>query len=138
MTEVCEKSPEMRELAKKVLKDREDLAWIRDARVRIGYETSDKEKRSKGKNVFGECTKVKEKYKPWTPYDFLITFYTPNTDLLTEEQREILMYHELLHVGMRPTGAYYVVPHDVEDFKAVLDKYGVDWAHVEVGDMDGT
>ena len=50
---------------------------------------------------------------------------------MSDEQMEILLYHELLHVGMDDTGEevkYIVNPHDVEDFRAVIDRYGIDWA----------
>jgi hypothetical protein len=59
-----------------------------------------------------------------------------NTEGLTEEQMRNLMYHELLHGGMDDkTGEpkYKVTPHDVEDFRSVIDQYGTDWAVVSGG-----
>jgi hypothetical protein len=55
----------------------------------------------------------------------------PNVDGMTERQLEILMYHELLHVGMTEDGEdvkYIVNPHDVEEFRTIIDKYGIDWS----------
>ena len=60
-----------------------------------------------------------------------VSNYCPNVSGMSDEQMEILLYHELLHVGMDDTGEevkYIVNPHDVEDFRAVIDRYGIDWA----------
>ena len=124
-------SKEYAELAEEVINEHEDLQWIKDAGISIGYLGSDKEKKSKQRAVLGECIKVKDLYKAYIPHDFLIVIYEPNTQELTEEQLKILLYHELLHVGMNDSGTetrYVVNPHDVEDFRAVLDRYGMDWA----------
>ena len=50
---------------------------------------------------------------------------------MNDKQIEILIYHELRHVGVNDSGiepSFYVVPHDVEDFKDILQKYGFEWA----------
>jgi hypothetical protein len=45
---------------------------------------------------------------------------------------EILLYHELLHVGIKEDGEgeyiYSVNPHEIEDFKTIINQYGMDWA----------
>lgn len=138
MTEVCEKSEGMRELAEDVIRRRKELELLREGDIRIGYEMSSKDKKKGGHSVFGECRKVPEHFRPWVPYDFVIIFYEPNVSMLDDKQREVLMLHELLHIGVSPTGNYKIVPHDVEDFSAILDEYGLDWALHEVGDMSGT
>ena len=54
--------------------------------------------------------------------------------LLTETgdcEVHILLYHELLHVGVNERSGemvYVVNPHDVEDFRTIIDRYGIDWA----------
>lgn len=124
-------SKEYAELAEQVITEHEDLHWIREAGIGIGYLSSDKEKKSKGRVTFGECIKVKDLYKAYIPHDFVIVIYEPNAAELSAEQLKILLYHELLHVGMNDSGTetrYVVNPHDVEDFRAVLDRYGMDWA----------
>lgn len=104
-----------------------------NAGLRIGCCMSDKEKKSKGRRVFGECQKVPEEWQGFCPYDFLITFYEPNIAGMTDEQMHILAVHELLHIGVDVdelgivTGTR-VVPHDMEDFGAVVRRYGVDWS----------
>lgn len=51
---------------------------------------------------------------------------------MTEKQLEILLFHELLHIGIEPADDggenYSIIPHDMEDFKIVIDKYGTDWS----------
>lgn len=139
--ETVSKSPELRQLGDKIIKEHADLHWIKDSRIRIGYCESDLDKRKGGGLVYAECHKVRPLYQAYVPYDFIIVFYTPNADLMTDAQRDILMYHELLHVGMDPTGSLRLIPHDIEDFKAILDQYGMLWDMPEElrgADLDGT
>lgn len=124
-------SEEYSGLAEKVIDEHKDLNWLRKIGVRIGYLSSGREKRKGRKYVLGECIKVPDLYRPYVPHDFLIVIYRRNTIALTEKQMEILMYHELLHIGIDEAGEelkYIVNPHDIEEFKAVADKFGVDWA----------
>lgn len=136
--EVCEKSKELRELGRRVIRDRPDLAWIRECRVRIGYAMSSKQKTKDDRIIFAECYKVKPLWQAFIPYDFVIVFYEPNTMMMDNQQQEILMYHELLHIGMEDNGSLKIRPHDIEDFRVILDEYGMDWNAVEVGDMRGS
>lgn len=129
--EIVEKSEAYKNLMNEVIEEHEDLHWIRNADVSICVLQSDREKRAAGgRIVYGECMKVKPVYKPFCPYDFLIVVYEPNIEGFTDHQLRILMYHELLHVGIDETGEelkYVVNPHDIEDFRTVIDQYGLDW-----------
>ena len=138
MSEVCERSKELRQLGRQVLRDRPDLAWIREAKIRIGYAMSSKDKKKDDRIIFAECYKVKPLWQAFIPYDFVIVFYEPNVMMMDHDQREILMYHELLHIGMEDSGHLKIRPHDIEDFRVILDEYGMDWNAVEVGEMDGS
>lgn len=126
--EKAEISEKYKALADKVIEDREDLHWLRNADVTIGYIESDRAKVSKGRAVMGECIKVKDLYRAYIPHDFLIVIYIQNVLGLSEQQLEILMYHELLHVSVNEKGVKSVAPHDIEDFENILDKYGLKWA----------
>ena len=48
-----------------------------------------------------------------------------------DKQMEILIYHELLHVGVEEKDdgnvIYFIVPHDLEEFTKVIDQYGEGW-----------
>lgn len=123
---MVEKSTEMRRLANKVIREHEDLHWIREAQIRIGFAMSDREKRNNQKVIYGECHKVPPLWSAWVPYDFCIVFYA-DAGLMDEEQLEILMWHELKHVGTDSAGTPMIVPHDIEDFYAIINEHGLGW-----------
>ena len=117
-------------IATKVIVQEPALADIRKSGATIIYLSSDKQKTAKGKIVCAECEKVADKNKWAIPCDFTITVYEPNCIGFTEEQLYILLFHELLHVGIDFDGEnerYYIRPHDYEDFKLIIDRYGTDW-----------
>lgn len=120
-------------IAEKLIETEPELAYIKKSRVRIAYLESDQAKKSdKEKLVLGECEKVAAKNKWAISYDFTITLFKNNLVGLSAEQIRIVMFHELLHVGIE-LGAdgeeiYSVRKHDLEDFKLIIDKFGTDWA----------
>lgn len=118
-------------MGKKLIGSEKLLQDIAESSVRIAYLSSDMEKKKGDKLVLGQCEKIPEKYKWSVPYDFTITIFEPNVERLTDDQLKIVMYHELLHVGIRKDGneeQYYVREHDIEDFRDILDRYGLDWS----------
>lgn len=126
-------SEELSEIALEVMREFPKISWLRDSKdVNIGYLRSEKTKKRKGRLVLGECIPVKEVYRWCCPYDYLIVIYGPNTAGMTRGQMKILIYHELLHIKVDfdrdGEPVYRTNPHDVEDFRVILDKYGMDWA----------
>ena len=123
---------EYAEMAKKIIDEELLLTDIANSQATIVYLGSDYAKTSKGKTVFGECEKVADKNKWAIPADFTITVFEPNCVGFTEEQMRILLFHELLHVGIEflddESEKYSIKPHDYEDFKIVIDRYGTDWS----------
>ena len=102
--------------------------------VRIAYLSSDEEKKKNKRIIHAECTKVDDKYSWCCRYDFFITVYESNIIDFTEEQIEILIEHELRHVGLDVSGKepkYYIVPHDIEEFWDIINKYGLHWSEPE-------
>lgn len=131
MRENVEMSDLYTRLAENVIREHPDLQWIGKADIAVGFMASDKPKKSNGRLVMGECIRVKDLYRSFCPFDFLIVIYEQNTEYLTDEQMKILLYHELLHVGIDESGEepkYVVRPHDIEDFRSVIARYGLDWA----------
>ena len=120
-------SQEYTEVGERLIAELEELADIREAEITIVYLASTQAKKQKGKLVFGQCEKIADKYKWGIPADFTITVFEPNIEGFTPEQVEALIFHELLHVGVEDD-RLFIRPHDIEDFSAVLKKYGVDWA----------
>ena len=123
---------EYSKIGMELIKSEQLLDDIRQSEATIIYLSSDKEKKSKGKTVFAECEKINSKYKWAIPCDFTITVYEPNVIALTEDQIRILIFHELLHVGIEymndGSEKYSVKPHDVEEFRAIIDRFGIDWS----------
>lgn len=131
MREVCEQSEDYAAIGADLINTEPSLQWINDSEISIGYLTSNKAKVSKGQVTFGECRKVPPWAAPFVPYDFLIIIYEQNCFLFDAEQMRILIHHELLHVGLSEKGdgpVYQINPHDVEDFREIIDRYGLDWA----------
>lgn len=115
--------------------DTEDvLIDVRNSMATIIYLSSDHAKKDKDKLVFGQCEKVADKYKWGIPCDFTITVFEPNVEGFSDEQIKILLFHELLHVGigynLENAESYYIRGHDLDDFKIIIDRFGTDWDKV--------
>lgn len=121
----AEPSKEMRKLAEQIINKFPEFSFINEYEIKIGYVLS-QEKPPSSKIKYADCEKVKLKHQAWLPYDFIITFYEPNTELLSENQKIILMLHELKHIGIGERGLK-LEEHDSEDFKDILKQYGIDW-----------
>lgn len=117
------------QIAQDLINERPELEAIKNSDVTIICLSSDCEKKSNKKIVFGQCEKIADKYKWGIPCDFTITIFEPNVVGFTEEQLKILIFHELLHVGI-DGDKYFINPHDLEDFKVIIDNYGVNWNDV--------
>lgn len=120
-------SDEYAAIGEMLIANYDEFKDIREAEITIVYLASEQAKKQKGKLVFGQCEKIADKYKWGIPADFTITVFEPNIEGFTPEQVEALIFHELLHVGVEDD-RLFIRPHDIEDFFAVLKKYGVDWA----------
>ena len=129
-----ELSPEWADIAYEVIKNEKSLVDIRNSHATFSFLTSEQAKKAKGKKVCAECEKVPDKYKWGIPADFTITVFLPNVEGFSEEQKRILMFHELKHVGIvfnsDGSESYNTVPHDYEDFKEIIDRYGTEWSEV--------
>ena len=123
------------EIAEDLIATEPALEYIRNSNARIVYLSSEHKKTGNGKKTFAECEKISEKYKWGIPCDFTITVFEPNVELFSEQQLQILLYHELLHVGIElredGTERYFINPHDLEDFKLIIDSYGTEWDKTE-------
>ncbi len=108
-----------------------ELEYIKDSIATIVYLESEHEKKSQGRVIYAQCERVPEKYKWAVPCDFTVTIFRPNVERFTDEQLKVLIFHELLHVGIRVDGneeIYSIVPHDVEDFRTIIERFGIDWS----------
>lgn len=124
-------SEHYRELAQQLIENEPLLSYIAESDVSVVYLISQKERKSQGRTVYAECEKIPQKYSWAIPYDFSVTVFAPNVERMNDKQVQILLLHELLHVGIERDGneeTYRIIPHDVEDFRVILDRYGLDWA----------
>ena len=119
------------EIGAELVAQEESLAHVRDSGCAIRYLASDAAKTANGALLFGQCEKVPAKYRWALECDFTITLFEPNIADMTDEQVRILIFHELLHVGVQKTKdggeRYYIVPHDYEEFREIAERFGVDW-----------
>jgi predicted metallopeptidase len=128
----AERSQELQRLADKIIRRVPSLSFIKGV-ICIGYVMSYEHK--KGERIrYADCRRVREVFRAWLPYDFIITFYYNNTSMLSENQQKIVMLHELMHIGMGPKGLK-LVHHDVEDFKVILREFGLDWGALDNRDV---
>lgn len=126
----AERSEEYEQLASKVIDATEELHFIKELEIKIGYVKSYEEKVDKGRVIFADCRKVKEIYQCFIPYDFIITVYELNAMLLTPNQMKALLWHELKHIGINEQTlalTYRLVPHEIEDFYSITDRLGTRW-----------
>lgn len=127
-----EKSEMFEKMAEELINNTPELAYIKNSQVKVVYLISNQAKKSAGGTVHGECEKIPAKYKWAINADFSITLFSPNNAHMTEEQFKILLFHELLHIGITPADDggenYSIINHDLEDFKIIIDKYGTDWS----------
>ena len=133
-------SPEYEELGLAVIDAVPELWMIRDAGIRIGFVSSFKEKKTGQKLVLGECIKLSELYSDLLHLDFLIVIYENNIVGLSENQKKILLWHEMKHIGVEEKDGepvYIVNPHDREEFDSIIRKVGLYWSDsgVEVPDI---
>ena len=124
-------SDEFTEIGLDLIDSEPSLEELKESGLTIIFLASEDEKKKAGKLVFGQCEKVSEKYKWGIPCDFTITIFEPNVENFTDEQIMILLFHELLHIGFSEKGEPYVKPHDLEDFKVIIDRYGTHWSEVD-------
>lgn len=127
---MIEESKRYKRIGEKLINKRSEFEYIKDNDVRIAFLASDKEKKTNRKIIYADCKKVSEEYKWTCPFDFMITVYEPNCLDLSRKQMEILIMHELHHVGIDTEGiepTFYVVPHDVEEFDTIIERFGLHW-----------
>ena len=122
----CEVSPELQKLGEAVIAGMPELAYISTYDIRIGFVLSYESKKSNSKIVAADCRKVTGPYKAYLPFDFVVTFYWPNMSYMTDNQKKVLMLHELKHVGLGPKGLR-LEPHDIEEFETIITRYGLRW-----------
>lgn len=122
-------------IAHELISEEEELSDLYMSTASIIYLSSQHKKIEKKKKIYAQCEKVPNRYKWGIPADFTITIFEPNVEGFTDEQLRILIYHELLHIRIKfnddGTETRFIRPHDLEDFKLIINKFGTDWSVVK-------
>ena len=131
MTENRWLNEEYAKIGAKLIETDEYLVRVKDSSATIVYLSSDKAKKAYGRAVYGDCEKVPDKWKWSVPADYAIIVYEPNVAEMDEGKLQVVIYHELLHVGISydkdGNEVHSIVPHDINEFTAVAERFGIDW-----------
>lgn len=122
-----------RTIAEELIDQEPELFQLKRSSARIAYLESDATKKSGDFVTLGECEKVQSKNQWAMNYDYTITVYKKNVQHMDQDQLRVLIFHELLHIEILydpETGkeTYSVRKHDLQDFKSIIDRFGVNWA----------
>lgn len=131
---------EYSKIGRELIETEEAQVDILNSRATIIFLSSDKKKMEKGKVVHAECEKISDKYKWGIPADYTITVFEPNCQGFSDRQMRILLFHELLHVGIEfrdGSEKYTTNPHDLEDFKLIIERFGPRWAEIDSSEEEG-
>lgn len=104
-----------------IAKGVEGTAVLKNARILYLSTSRDKV----GRDGAANATKFAEWAKTLKDFDFVLQFSLPCWRRYTEVQREALVYHELLHCRLDSKNRAVIVPHDLEEFAAVVKLYGL-------------
>lgn len=131
---------EYSKIGRELIETEEALVDILNSRATIIFLSSDKKKMEKGKVVHAECERISDKYKWGIPADYTITVFEPNCQGFSDRQMRILLFHELLHVGIEfrdGSEKYTTNPHDLEDFKLIIERFGARWSEIDSSEEEG-
>jgi hypothetical protein len=92
----------------------------------------DKPRKRSSKIILATAEAVSAKYSYLTGLNFIISVYDEAWEVMVDQEKRALLDHELNHcfIGEDKDGepVYKIIPHDVEDFRVIIDRYGAGWA----------
>jgi predicted metallopeptidase len=119
-------SPELVRVAQQVIAENADLT-LGPARIKymLVYPLI-------SKKIAGKCVKAQPLVTFFGQADYVVQISGELWEVLDEVQRQILVYHELLHVAPKfnpktKTYSFGLRDHDVSEFREVIDKHGIGW-----------
>lgn len=122
-----------KKIGEDLINEMPELAYIKASNAQIAFLVSDyAKKEGKTKLIYAETEKIPDKYKWGMQADFSITIYTTNVAVFNSMQRKILIFQQLLKIGIAYDDVnneekYSVIEPDVVDFAVIINRYGVDW-----------
>ena len=125
---VWEQVKSAEEMIEKLCKKYPDELWAVRPNTIAVFGVSNKE-RPKNNNVLATIKPIKGSYKSLVQSlkgeaRYIIEMYCSDYNAWNPAQKAAVLYHELLHVDSE-LGC--TVKHDLEDFKIIIDKLGVDY-----------
>jgi len=128
--------PDIREMAEQIIEAKEELGHVRD--FSVDYLWNDVEVKTKKGPVLARCYKPTGLERYYCDHDFVVVVYEPNVIDMSEAHLQVIIYHELLHIGEDGK----LKDHDINDFRKIIEKYGYDWIDDEIepiigGEEDG-
>jgi predicted metallopeptidase len=116
---------ELEALANKVIKERK-MDWLANIKLKFILVSP-----SISKTVVGKCIKPNSELKHFGKFDYLVEFSDDVWLKLTNELKEIVMYHELLHIKIttdkKGNEKHQILDHNIKDFSEIINAYGIDW-----------
>lgn len=111
---------------------------LRNAKIKCLF--YDKPRKHGGKVILGTAEVVSPKFNYLTDIDFIISIYEGAWDIMAEQEKKALLDHELSHcfVGEDKQGntVYKTIPHDFEEFKDIIERYGLWQDNIIIDDSD--
>ena len=125
---VYDRSTEAEEIIKKLCDKCSDVLWAVRPNTIVVLGVSNKE-RPKSCDKLAVIKPIKGSFKSLVQiYNidarYIIEFYFSDWNAWNEAQKVGVIFHELLHVASE---LGKTVKHDLQDFKIMVDKLGVDW-----------
>lgn len=131
--EVIRRNTKYDELVQQIIEEEDELVTLRAEDIQIICLESDTGKMTNDKKhrLFANIEKVTNKWKWATDAAFTITVYAPNVAYFREEKLKIVLFRELLKIciddNKEGDKRYSLRDYDLQDFKVIVEKYGVDW-----------
>lgn len=97
---------------------------LAEARIVCLFELADEPKTKNGKIVLASARKATGMLACFSQRDFILTFHGKSWEELTSETKRALVMHELCHCD-REDGKWATKGHDLEEFGAVVEKFGL-------------
>ncbi len=91
----------------------------------IGFVFRSEPSVSGDKLVLGQASKLPSKLTPYLDYHFIIWISLPTWHEFSPEKRQALVDHELCHCTMTDEGEPKLRSHDVQEFTAIIERYGI-------------
>lgn len=83
------------------------------------------------KDVWAHIMKSSPQLKMYSDVDYIIEVSGNIWELIDQTQKDILLEHELMHLYITENDEgvpkYRLQGHDLEDFKKIISKYGIEW-----------